>query len=275
MDNVIPGLYASTPEPLGFGPSLEIRASLLQRDRGNLLVYRAATLERDVRAVNDLRKAQALSLDQRIELVVQTDDDTRLNALRSGQLDATFIRAPMIPQAEGADLDVMPVPNLNHVHIVVNSSRSEFGDPRVRAAMQHAIDREALTEATFGQEECAPSTQPWAEGYWARHPDMDIDHWEHDPDLARSLLADAGLEDGFSFELLVPNVSAYPPVAEVIQSDLAAVGMVQGLALRRMTAAHWCSRSPTSAASAGCSAPSWSASRPCTSSASTRPARTS
>jgi hypothetical protein len=34
MDNVIPGLYASTPEPLGFGPSLEIRAFLLQRERG-------------------------------------------------------------------------------------------------------------------------------------------------------------------------------------------------------------------------------------------------
>jgi glyoxylase-like metal-dependent hydrolase (beta-lactamase superfamily II) len=54
MDTVIPGLYASAPEPLGFGPSLEIRAFLLQRDRGNLLLYRANTLERDVRAVNDL-----------------------------------------------------------------------------------------------------------------------------------------------------------------------------------------------------------------------------
>ncbi|CAA9459763.1 MAG: hypothetical protein AVDCRST_MAG58-2344 [uncultured Rubrobacteraceae bacterium] len=40
MNEVIPGLYASAPEPLGFGPSLEIRAFLLQRDRGNLLLYR-------------------------------------------------------------------------------------------------------------------------------------------------------------------------------------------------------------------------------------------
>ncbi len=54
MDTVIPGLYASAPEPLGFGPSLEIRAFLLQREQGNLLVYRAATLEQDVAAVNDL-----------------------------------------------------------------------------------------------------------------------------------------------------------------------------------------------------------------------------
>src|SRR5918994_4902301 len=54
MDNVIPGLYASTPEPLGFGPSLEIRAFLLQRERGNLLVYRSGMLERDVEEINAL-----------------------------------------------------------------------------------------------------------------------------------------------------------------------------------------------------------------------------
>ena len=54
MDNVIPGLYASTPEPLGFGPSLEIRAFLLQRERGNLLVYRSEMLKRDVEEINAL-----------------------------------------------------------------------------------------------------------------------------------------------------------------------------------------------------------------------------
>jgi glyoxylase-like metal-dependent hydrolase (beta-lactamase superfamily II) len=54
MDNVIPGLYTSTPEPLGFGPSLEIRAFLLQRERGNLLVYRSEMLKRDVEEVNAL-----------------------------------------------------------------------------------------------------------------------------------------------------------------------------------------------------------------------------
>lgn len=54
MDTVIPGLYASEPEPLGFGPSLEIRAYLLQREWGNLLVYRSEALEQDVEALEDL-----------------------------------------------------------------------------------------------------------------------------------------------------------------------------------------------------------------------------
>jgi glyoxylase-like metal-dependent hydrolase (beta-lactamase superfamily II) len=54
MENVIPRLYASEPEPLGFGPSLEIRAFLLQREGGNLLIDRSASLEGDVEEVRRL-----------------------------------------------------------------------------------------------------------------------------------------------------------------------------------------------------------------------------
>jgi glyoxylase-like metal-dependent hydrolase (beta-lactamase superfamily II) len=54
VKTVIPKLHASAPEALGFGPSLEIRAFLIQREEGNLLIYRSATLEQDVEAVNDL-----------------------------------------------------------------------------------------------------------------------------------------------------------------------------------------------------------------------------
>jgi glyoxylase-like metal-dependent hydrolase (beta-lactamase superfamily II) len=39
MHTVIPGLYASAPEAMRFDPSIELRAYLLQRGEGNLLVY--------------------------------------------------------------------------------------------------------------------------------------------------------------------------------------------------------------------------------------------
>lgn len=54
MDKVIPGLYASAPEPLPFDSSIEIRAFLLRRDRGNLLIYSAGTLEADVHEIEGL-----------------------------------------------------------------------------------------------------------------------------------------------------------------------------------------------------------------------------
>lgn len=54
MERVIPKLYASAPEPLGFGPDLEIRAFLLQRDAGNVLIYRSAELKQYVDQLNEL-----------------------------------------------------------------------------------------------------------------------------------------------------------------------------------------------------------------------------
>lgn len=54
MHSVIPGLYASAPERLPFGPSLEIRTFLLCRDRGNLLVYSASTLASERAAVSEV-----------------------------------------------------------------------------------------------------------------------------------------------------------------------------------------------------------------------------
>lgn len=47
-------LYASPPEPLSFGRSLERRAFLLRRNKGNLLVYSVGTLEDEVGATEAL-----------------------------------------------------------------------------------------------------------------------------------------------------------------------------------------------------------------------------
>src|SRR5918992_556655 len=41
----IPGIRASAPQRLPFAPSLEIRAVVLERERGNVLVYSTDTLD--------------------------------------------------------------------------------------------------------------------------------------------------------------------------------------------------------------------------------------
>jgi metallo-beta-lactamase superfamily protein len=48
METVIPRLNASEPEALPFAPDLKIRAYLLERDAGNLLVYSTTTASGDV-----------------------------------------------------------------------------------------------------------------------------------------------------------------------------------------------------------------------------------
>jgi Metallo-beta-lactamase superfamily len=54
METSIPGLHASTPEPLPFAPELRIRAFLLKRSRGNLLIYTTGELDSDAAAIEDL-----------------------------------------------------------------------------------------------------------------------------------------------------------------------------------------------------------------------------
>lgn len=48
MESPFPGLSASAPSPLPFAPSLHIRAFLLRRDRGNVLVYSAPGVTAEV-----------------------------------------------------------------------------------------------------------------------------------------------------------------------------------------------------------------------------------
>ncbi len=51
MESLIPGLHASAPEVLPFATSLQIRAFLLRRERGNLLIYAAPAVEADAEAI--------------------------------------------------------------------------------------------------------------------------------------------------------------------------------------------------------------------------------
>lgn len=51
MEEVIPGLHASAPEPLSFAPGAHIRAFLLRRPQGNLLVYANGKVVDDAQAI--------------------------------------------------------------------------------------------------------------------------------------------------------------------------------------------------------------------------------
>jgi glyoxylase-like metal-dependent hydrolase (beta-lactamase superfamily II) len=73
METVIPGLYASAPEPLPFAPSLHIRAFLLQREQGNLLVYSVPDLESEAAAIQDLGGISRRYLNHRHEAMFASD----------------------------------------------------------------------------------------------------------------------------------------------------------------------------------------------------------
>lgn len=119
MENVVSNLYASKPEPLGFGPSLEIRAYLLEREDGNLLIYRSEKLEEDTTEINELGGVSRQYLNHHHEASSATDRiaeifdaplhiheaDAKAASERSN-VDETFSERHML----GGDFEVIPTP---------------------------------------------------------------------------------------------------------------------------------------------------------------------
>lgn len=171
-----------------------------------------------------------------IDFHMMPDATTRFNALRDGTLDLTFLLPHQREEAEAAGFMVETRPTLAYHVLSMNRSREPLDDPRVRRAINHALDREEMVEALlYGQGE--PASQPFPEDYWAANPDIPPDHFDHDPDLARELLTEAGLEDGFSMSVIQSaNQDLFIQYAEVIQAQLAEVGI--DVELRPMEAAQ-------------------------------------
>lgn len=111
----IPGLFASTPEPLPFGPSLHIRAFLLQRDRGNILVYSVKGLESDAAAIGELGGISRHYLNHGHEAMFASDlvsaplfvhERERDSVAERAHVRGTFSKRHVLDQ----DFEVIPTP---------------------------------------------------------------------------------------------------------------------------------------------------------------------
>ena len=76
--------------------------------------------------------------------------------------------------------------------------KNPFKDKRVRQAMAHAMDFEAVLRPLMG-EFFIPAGMLVAPGVNGYAPDLDQPA-PHDPDKAKALLAEAGYPDGFSVD---------------------------------------------------------------------------
>jgi hypothetical protein len=115
METAIPGLYASAPEALPFAPSLDIRAFLLQRDAGNLLVYSVTGLESDAAEIEDLGGISRQYLNHRHEVGFVSDwvsaplfthENERQSVERKAHVRGTFSRRHVLDD----DFEVIPIP---------------------------------------------------------------------------------------------------------------------------------------------------------------------
>lgn len=159
-----------------------------------------------------------------LQIVILPDDAARLNALRTGQLDATWVDESAVESLRGGGFNVEVISKLGLFHLQLNRSIAPFDDPMVRKALSHAIDREGITEGVlFGLAE--PALQAFPPVNVGYNPDIGLDAVPYDPDLARQMLADAGYPDGFTFECVAVNTSGYIARTEAVQAMFAEIGV--------------------------------------------------
>jgi peptide/nickel transport system substrate-binding protein len=103
-----------------------------------------------------------------------------------------------------------------------NNKMPPFDNVKVREAMAHAIDRQAIIDgAMFGYGTPIGT-------HFAPHNPAYVDltgNSNYDPELARKLLAEAGFPDGFTTTLKLPPPSYARRGGEIIAAQLRAVGI--------------------------------------------------
>ncbi|WP_207209684.1 glutathione ABC transporter substrate-binding protein GsiB [Pectobacterium zantedeschiae] len=152
------------------------------------------------------------------------DNNTRAALLQTGE--AQFAYPIPFEQAKVLEkndkLALVASPSILHRYISMNVTQKPFDNPKVRQALNYAINKDALIKVAFsGYATPAEGPLPSSIDYSVKyHP------WPYDPAKARELLKEAGYPDGFTTTLWSShNHSTAQKVLQFTQQQLAQVGV--------------------------------------------------
>ena len=160
-----------------------------------------------------------------LEIRVVPDAVARLNALRTGQINATTLSANQVSEIENDPAFRLQFSTeLQYIYIVQNRARAGQDDLDVRRALLHGLDRQSICDSLLlGY--CELTDQPFPPGYFAYNDEIEDVLYPYDPDTARELLAGAGVES-LELSMLIPaGLPQYPEIAEIIQAQWAELGV--------------------------------------------------
>ncbi|MGB9096943.1 glutathione ABC transporter substrate-binding protein GsiB [Erwinia sp.] len=152
------------------------------------------------------------------------DNNTRAAMLQTGEANFAF----PIPYEQAklleknTKLDLVTSPSIMQRYISFNVTQKPFDNPKVREAINYAINRQALVKVAFaGYATPATGIVPPAIQYAQTYPAP-----EYNPAKARELLKEAGFPNGFTTTLWSShNHSTAQKVLQFTQQQLAQVGI--------------------------------------------------
>ncbi|MDG4647193.1 ABC transporter substrate-binding protein [Roseibacterium sp. SDUM158017] len=155
-----------------------------------------------------------------------TDANTRTAEMLAGGIDVMVEVPPVaLGEFEGDGFTVHEQAGPHVWFLILNALEGPFADVRVRQAANYAVNKEAIVNDVLeGTAEVAAGPTPPAFA-WAYN--AELEPYPYDPERARALLAEAGVENPeITFYVTEGGSGMLDPVAmgTAIQADLEAVG---------------------------------------------------
>jgi ABC-type transport system substrate-binding protein len=152
---------------------------------------------------------------------ITTDPSAAVIALENGETDAitstAYVQYESLKSNE--NLGVTLIESAVDLFIM-NHKLAPFDDVKVRQAFNYAVDKERAADVfTEGVASPATSLIPWLD-------DPSLTGYPYDQGKAEALLAEAGYPDGEGLPpIKIQTIDEFKSYAQVIQDDLAAVGV--------------------------------------------------
>lgn len=151
---------------------------------------------------------------------------SRINGLLSGEYQfACDIPPDLIGDIESnASFEVQGGTILNHRLTVFDKNHAQLADPRVRRALTHSIDRQAIVDSLWAGRTVVPAGLQWPYYDDMFHADWTVP--EYNPELAANLLKEAGYKgDPIPYRLLNNYYTNQNATAQILVEMWKSVGL--------------------------------------------------
>ena len=161
----------------------------------------------------------------RVTVVFVADTNAIFTGLEGGNLNGAIITGENVSRLDRSRYRIYERYSNSIQLLALNNNVPPFDDIRVRMAVNYAIDPiEIIDTAFYGHGE--PSRSPLIPGLRVYYNDALRNPYPVNLQRSRELLAQAGLSNGFSFEIRVPsNFVMHIDTAQVIVNQLARVNI--------------------------------------------------
>lgn len=159
----------------------------------------------------------------RVEFEIMTDENAKLMALKSGNLDIASV-TPTNAGALGSNFDIVKGPQ-NMVQVfALNNKVKPLDNLKVRQAICYAIDKNEIISTVVDGD--GTKVESFLSPSMAAYYSDKIKAYSTDTAKAKELLKEAGYANGFNLTIKVPsNYQIHVDTAQVIKSELSKIGI--------------------------------------------------